>query len=425
MDELIRVFLDDPTLLDGFQPIYISDNENDEDRLLVEFMIELRSKGIKLTPAALRDILGDMKSEHLLEHLAERLNAPVERDPDFVIRYVKAQYNDRVYFKLFNDGLRLMNDKPTTEEVERFIDDRRKQVAASSRANEMAKAVPNVFLNLRKVYESGRPDIHRTGYIDVDENIGFAPRQVIVVAAKQKVGKTRWVRAIVNGMLQHQPHLRCKWFSWEMSEEELIALDIAAITGIETGIVRGRKGMPDDRQFDMIMKTEEMLSQRQMVHYTQRMTMSQIRRENADADRNTLIILDNLGLVVPEESNDVQQDNFAAGMIAGMRDETDACIIPIHHLSKAVEHWSNRANFFEPSVGHVRGSARIIDYANGLIIPHRVSQYPELETVLGAEKWAKAQNTIQIKCEAMRDSAAGSFKMKHEIEKGRFFDYQD
>jgi hypothetical protein len=103
-----------------------------------------------------------------------------------------------------------------------------------------------------------------------------------------------------------------------------------------------------------------------------------------------------------------------------MRQESHALILPIHHLSKESESHFNKADLFEPQTKHLRGSNKWADSVNALMLAHRPDHYPQLEEILGTNRWNELKGKMLIKVPISRAGPAGKISMKYDLSTCRF-----
>jgi len=426
-EELVRALLAEPKYLKEVKTSkMVHPDENDPDRKLVELMLELDRLGITPTLEVMQDQLREVKAHDLLSYLEEAAEVTSSRTTDYMIDFLCSQYNERELFRIYNEGIRMLAIA-TPDKVADWVDAEKKAciIHRGARKENQSSAIPKVFERMRARYEGKKLAIWPTGYRTIDRNLPLAPRNIILWAAREKAGKTRVVKNIVRKMMKHTSGLKLIWFHFEMDQNEMVAMDVAIETGIPTGTIKMLTAMPSDQEYLEIMHCEELLARENVTLYGDAMNMGEIRKEiENNADEQTIVVIDNLGLIraMPGIPKGNDHDDYVAAELKDVRDTTGALIMPIHHLSKAVSHYTNKANYFEPNIKDLRGSARISDYANATVLLHRASQYSELEKVMSSEEWAKAQKQFQLKATGRDISGEVVEVMGHDLGCCRIFD---
>lgn len=424
--EIVHGLFREPNWLRETREEWISSDQTDKDRMIVHIMLLLEQKKVKVTPTVVRDQLTEFGREDLIEHMDACMKVETGRTTQYMLDFLRSQYNDVEGMRILNEGMKMIGAAKATDALEWVEKESKSRLVASVGEKKTNANVTNsVFRRFEAKYLKRTKATWSTGHAAFDENIPFAPSNIILFAAREKVGKTRVVRYLTRRMLRNHHELRMKWFHFEQSIDEMYAMDIAMETGISTDVIKCYRDVPDDKQFKEIMHCEELLERLPIEHYGNTMTITDLRREvEADADERTIVVIDNLGLIrkLPTVGDGNPHDDMVSAEIKDMRDKTGALIIPIHHLTKATDHFSNRVNQYMPSFKDVRGSGRITDYANATVLMHRVSQYEDLEKEFGPERWARAQNRITFKAKGRDINGEAIFKIGHKLASCTLFD---
>lgn len=424
MEDLIKALIVEQRYLDDIEPELISSDENDPDRVLVQIMKGLRGQKIEINISTIQDQLKEHgeNGDGLLMWFNNRMNVIVERSADYIVRFLRDRNNTNQLFRIYNQGLRSLNESRPEAVVQWVEQETRSSVKFSTNiAEDQTHAVTNAFERLKRVYKGQKLEVHETGYELFDRYIGLSYRQIVVLAAKQKMGKTRLALNLVRNMLKRNQKLNCHWLNFECSNEEMLAMSIAMETGIDTNVVRAKTKMPTDDELLMIGSMEDILREEPIKWYPKPMNILGIQRSMAQCDENSIIVIDNLGLITAMPNmTEVQNDNNTASGLKMLRDETGALVFVLHHLSKSSEHFSRKADHFEPNASDVRGSARIADYCNTMLLMHRVSEFKQLRSQFTEEQWEELKSRLLLKAETVRDSPGCSIKFEHQLNICRF-----
>lgn len=425
-EEIVRALIAEPKHLKGIREELVHQNEDDPDRKLVKLMIDLDRMGVVPTLAVMQDQLRESKAFDLLAYLNEAVHVEQRRTTTYIIDFLASQYNEREQFRIYNEGIRMLGIT-TPDKSREWVEAELKAALVRRGMNResQAAAVPQVFKQLRDQYAGKKLALWPTGYRSIDGKLPLYSKNIVLWAARQKAGKSRIVKNVVRKMMSNTPALKLMWFHFEMDKYEMMSLDVAIETGIPTEVVKMKSRMPTDQEYLEIMHCEELFKNENVQLYGGSMDMPAIGREiESDADENTIVVIDNLGLVrsTPGISKGNDHDDHVASELVDLRDKTGALIMPIHHLSKAVDHYTNKSNYFEPSIKDVRGSARIADYANAVVMIHRASMYSELQKVMSGPEWEAAKTQFQLKAIGRDISGEMVEVMGHDLGCCRIFD---
>jgi replicative DNA helicase len=103
-------------------------------------------------------------------------------------------------------------------------------------------------------------------------------------------------------------------------------------------------------------------------------------------------------------------------MFKALRDSTNSTIFAVHHLTKESESKWNKEAGYEPKINHIRGSSRIADFANQVILLHRPDNYDDImEEARRAGKEKQLRGLFIVDIAANRDGDTGKIIMRHDI----------
>ena len=346
-------------------------------------------------------------------------------DPEYLIMVTKETYNSRVFQKmsLWLEGA-IRTDEFTSEEMHDHVSKYLEMLATSTRSEESAETVNRAFQMIEDIQSGKTVPYWSTGSKRFDQIVALGPRKIIMVAAQKKIGKSRFVIDRMMHVMNNHPDLQIIWFTFEMRPEEVIMNQISWITGLDTRLLQGKLGPMSPEQLQEVRRTKKALQLAPIKWVNQRRTIDQIVKDmHRWVKGPTIMILDNVGLVetLPGRT-DIQNEDEIAKRMVQMRDELDLCIIPVHHLSKESESRFNKDDLYRPKVTHVRGSSRLVDYSNELLLLHRPGHYKDLADVYGPQKWAEIQDKFLCDVPINRDGPEGEINFRHEIFCSSFYE---
>lgn len=205
------------------------------------------------------------------------------------------------------------------------------------------------WVNLDNVIEESLKRV-KTQFEEFD-SFNLALRQLILVAAEKKIGKSRFVIALANGISQLNS-LPILAFTWEMTAGEYKAA------------------------FKLVDATMS-----QIFVVSNGMNIFEVCRiivEFCEEHGSAVVIVDNIGLVQKHSRDPNAVDDDIAAALKTVRDDTGSLIFAIHHLTKSASHKGNFEQDYEPTMTDIRGSGRLQDYSNQVWMLHRPSFYDDL-----------------------------------------------
>lgn len=420
MKELVRVVMEKPSLLSSIDPAQI---ENADDFVIISLMAELHKQGIIPTTQAVADELAQMEDgKNLVRHLLARMAVPVERDETYLLSAMREEYNRKLLFSLFNEGLKALRNDPALSVVD-MVNKGLSGISMDTPVINNDDAARSAMENLSRIYSGLKEPYWQTNLPKLDRVMGLTQRMLVMIAAQQKTGKSRAVTHLVMELIKHHPELDVRWWSLEMHSDEMFILIISWLTGIDSRVINGKSRMPTKEEIDVIHKAADMARKFPITWLGRKKpTMDVIKRDTLK-HKPKLVVIDNLGGIINEKDlNDIQFENRNAQELVDMRDNSDSCIIALHHLTKESMGHFNKENAFEPQVRHVRGSNKWADSVNLMILLHRPEMYDELKRTMSAESWLACQNKIHVKVPLGRDGPQGEVVLNCDMATSRFWE---
>lgn len=421
MKQLIARVLENPSLLDEISSEQMIDPM---DIAALKAMETVRQKGLNLSLTTLEDLLSEVDGgSSVMEYIIEVSREEYERqyDGDYLVAIARERWNKHVLkeaSKFLDYGI---DNEMTSEEILSSLNNEiLPKISTPGKLIATRDAVEHAFQQIDDIYMGRRPPYWRTGDKKFDEIVSFSPNKIIVIAAAKKIGKTLFTIDRVMRLLDpdNGNSLRVLWFSFEMRPEEIIMNQIAWLTGIDTRLLRGKseEKMTQDQML-IVKSTKEMIRDLPITYVSQRRNIDGIERDVAKyVNGDTLVVIDNLGLIeLMGGMTDVQEEDLISKRLVQIRDRYGPCIIPIHHLTKANEADSNRDNLYRPTVAHVRGSSRIVDYANALLLLHRPGHYRQLQNIMSEDAWESIKDKFTVDVPIIRDGDPGEINFEHQI----------
>jgi hypothetical protein len=386
------------------------------EKAVVMAMKEIAKSGIHPT---LTIITRELEKLGVDSSVIEWFREQAHEDPIVDMRYftheLKEQYNGGLYLKIsayINDQL---TQKAPTMEVMKGIEQMLCKVKGSAVSSSVVDTAKRTADRLAMIYSGKVPPIWTTGKPKLDELICLGPKQLIMVAAQQKVGKTRFVLELAMSLMERNSIIEgINWYTFEMDDVELTMLLAAYLTMIDSNTVNGRNKIPAVDEQDRIRKALQMLQEMKIRFINRKMDMEELKLD-------MLTIVDNIGLIRPSNGREGNaHDDYIASELVDVRDRTSGLIFLLHHLGKESVGHFNKENLYRPSAKHSRGSNRLNDYVNTLILLHRVEMYPSLvnEGILSEDDFNQTKGVLECQIPFSRESGATgkTLFLRHNLE---------
>lgn len=226
----------------------------------------------------------------------------------------------------------------------------------------------------------------RTGDEKFDETFSLEPRTITVLAGQKGHLKSKFVLYLAEMLDKHNKDMAFYWLSMEEPAEKIVRGKICLETGIsDKRLLSKTTNKLTEEELLLIQKASERIEKQNVIYVDKKTSMSSIAsgfklfvKENPN--KVHVLIIDNLGLITNDDfkGNSVEIDDHIAGKFVEIRDNTNAIIIIIHHLTKAHLSQFNLADGYRPREEHVRGSARILDYSDNTILVNKPGKFSDL-----------------------------------------------
>ncbi len=209
-----------------------------------------------------------------------------------------------------------------------------------------------------------------TGITSLDDLLcgGLRPKQLVVIGAQAKTGKTEFCVFLTSKMQDRKP----LWFSYEDGPEELV----------ERFIDRGVE-VP-------LFYTPASLQQRSLEWIEHRVVESIVKYGTE------LVFVDNLQSVVPKGMNQENEYMFYTRGLKDMANKWNVTIVLVHHVTKTEIDRS-------PDFNDLKGSSSIGQFANTVIMLWRQTARSNNEVVI--------TNNIAVSVQLARRGKPGTVKM--------------
>lgn len=212
-----------------------------------------------------------------------------------------------------------------------------------------------------------------SGYADVDAITGgFAPQDYVLIAARPSMGKTAWALDLAVNMAQagQTVHVVSLETSKEMLSERMLVSD----SGVHFG--RYRKGRLSQEETDRLLASTQKLAQLPIFICDNSgldiYDLKHVVRKSVWSTQKNVVIIDHLQLIQCEQRENRQQEiTFISGHLKALAKETNAVVVVLCQLSRAVE---GRA-LHRPQLSDLRESGSLEQDADEVIFIYRPEYY--------------------------------------------------
>lgn len=229
----------------------------------------------------------------------------------------------------------------------------------------------------------------RTGYRQFDYISSLSPDTTILFAGDKGTAKTNFIINIIYNILNNHNDIKVLWFSMEDPKEKIIRRFVSMKTSLSDRAILSKNNNLTEKESINIVKSFEEINNKNydIVFCDTKQSITGIKKLSRkyhilslQENKKLIIIIDNLGLIdCPGYKDEVAKENYVAGEIVSIKEETKALIFVLHHLNKGQLSKDNLSYGYRPREDQVRGSNRIMDYCNQIFLVNYPNKYPDLK----------------------------------------------
>lgn len=267
-----------------------------------------------------------------------------------------------------------------------------------------------------------------TGWTEYDNLLMLDACKLIIVASSQKIGKTAFIISQVRRIARRNKNIAIKWYSFEMTASANIRRIVMEDCHLTENQLLSRKYKLTAEEKKRIKASMDDIAKWDMDIVDRRMSISELERDyklfcKKRKGKLCICVVDNHGFLASK----TEDDDIASKAYSYLRDQTNSLIFVIHHLATKGNPFFNIESGYEPNKDLVRGSTRILDYCNALILLHRPNFYADLMARLKLECTPNELEAISKLFIGIvpinRDGDIGMFRLQHDIARNTFNEF--
>ncbi|MGM0532766.1 MAG: DnaB-like helicase C-terminal domain-containing protein [Bacteroidota bacterium] len=272
-----------------------------------------------------------------------------------------------------------------------------------------------------------------TGDKRFDYFIATSPGNIILLAAQKGAGKTKFSIHFADGLLKHNKDLAINWHTYEVTGEAVMRNVVGRHLNLTERQIQSRNHVLRKQDIKQMESIYEQYNSYDVEFVTKPKNIYQICNDfkrfcALRPSKANVLIIDNLGLVSGVDNNtQIENDDLIAKKLVELRDDTKGIIIVIHHVSKESQNKKRMMEGYRLRDSDVRGSSRIADYANQVVLLNRPSLFPDLVTAeklrVSKEKFSVFKNLIILDVTKNRESELGLIRYIENLKYCRFTEW--
>ena len=223
----------------------------------------------------------------------------------------------------------------------------------------------------------------RTGNDRFDNLLKMDFHEIILFASAKKIGKTKLTLHLIMEILEIDPSIAVKIYSFELSEKELMYEFVSRETELRSSEIQSKGYKLSQQELIKIKDTMNKIAALDIEISTKPVSIETVKKDfikfcKKRGTTRAILIIDNIGLLKDHKGTQTETDDYVSKVIVEIKDRTKGLIIPIHHMVKDMEKEERLKDGYRPRLEHLKGSTRIQDYANKVVLLHRPGHYEDL-----------------------------------------------
>jgi len=245
-------------------------------------------------------------------------------------------------------------------------------------------AISSALKYIEERYAGDKLPFIKTGKDKFDFTFALDEKTITVIAGQKGHLKSKFVMDIALGINDNNDNVAILWATMEEPALKLNRSMIARRIEISDRKLKGlseTKLTPEELEKARMASNE--IGKYDIQYIEKSSSIAYIRAsfksfKKKRPNKICVLIIDNLGLVTTDKMKSIEADDHISTEIVKIRDESNGIILVVHHLNKSQLDKSNIDSGYRPREEDVRGSSRILDYANNVILVNFIAKYKDL-----------------------------------------------
>lgn len=215
--------------------------------------------------------------------------------------------------------------------------------------------------------------------------IGLKPGSVVLIPSDKGAGKTSFMTYIIDGILVKNKNISVLWFSLEDSIHAMICKFISMRTNLSTKQINSENYTLTENDNKNINKAIKDIENFNIEFVDESHSILEIQKAaKRFAEKNEgndiVIVIDNFGLIDQSKmtGNWLDNEKEIVKRINYIRQETKACILIPHHITKDAISKTNFKDGYRIRDEHVKGAGEIINYFPQVLSIVRPGKYSDI-----------------------------------------------
>ena len=385
--KVLNILLMNPGVHKTCTPIHLSYFYFPEHKLIYETLLKSIEDNKPIDIVILSHILKGKLKEPIENFIL------IEANKDMLNEYIDILSLLDSNRKILALSQRLTEEITTVKDVDIFInsaiDELKSMLKINNRKDIISfdDALENTVKEIGEL-ENGKKAFYMTQWDKFNTIVSLPKNNILLISGDKQSAKSNFVIALEQTLLENNSDIMFLHFTMEEPKEKVIRRLFSSKVGLSDNKIRCINYTHTKDDIDnLIIARDFFRSSNYDINFIERkITLKDFKMyvyksyEIAKEKKKELIVIvDNLGLIdEPSIKDDIAKENIIAGELITLRDDTKALFIIVHHLVKSNINKYAIIDGYRPREEYIRGSSRIPDYANQVILVNKPKKYSDL-----------------------------------------------
>jgi replicative DNA helicase len=395
-----------------------------------QIFLSIYKEGFNLHLSAITEVVKFTHNDNLLQEFNTIVNAtyPNEQEWKFHLYVLQEAYKKSILTDIETIISENIHDS-SAEEILVQIDKKIIELQTTGiRTISFNNACVRTVDEIKDINEGKKRSYLVTGNNKFDELVSISESKFILIAALAKLGKSRFVVDLIDRIITNNAKVNVQWFTFEMKSEEVIKCFIGRKLRLDNYQLSGKRGKLSEEVINNINNVIKYFSSYSIDFINEITDIHVIKAKfnkfcKEHSKETNILVIDNLAYIKPHIKEQTSFEDDIARELVKLRDKTNGIIILLHHLTKEVDNKWNKDAGYEPRLSFIRGSKRLVDCPNQVVLLHRPDFFEDLmEEATASNRLDEIEGLFVVMLESVRDGNKGKIIMKHEIKYSHFYE---
>ena len=399
-------------------------------RLFWQIFSMIYKNGDEIHYSVVLDILKYTKNEDLIETFEEITGGTYidEAQWEYQLTFILESFKKEKLLEL-SDTIKNEITHKNSSEIAEIVNNTMINLNSSEiQATTFANAYKDTLEQIKKINSGNLKSLISTGQPKFDNVVSLSRGKFILMAAQKKIGKSRFIAHLIDKVIDNNHDVDIQWFSFEMSKQEMVMLYLSRQLCLTEKQMLGINYKLSPHEIAKIEAAYAHFAHYPIEFVDETCNIFQLcsrferfAEKSNSKGRIPICVIDNLGCIKPHSQHDTQNEDDISRMLKDLRDKSKGLIFLLHHMTKESESKFNITEMYKPKVNHIRGSSRLVDFANIVLLLHRPEHYPDIvKYYTNNNTFAVIDKLLEVDCALNRGGTTEVIHYRHKLQYSDF-----